>query len=657
VWSEYIRVGSTPTAIGRAGIERVVKTSVDVVYSGEIQIKKATKHLEKKRAGSVKQMCDAKRSALTLPQLKVRAIKLNIPIEHDAVALLQDVLAAETAMFATMELHPLWPQKSKLGALMHLSKHAYGRGIVFDALYSHGDPNASRNGSHAKLTLSVELKTAVQAGARVVQTYTSPPPSWAGSTVMRQGEHVTGTVHRAANVGETQLIVQVDDARYGSVSKELLFTASCDYVTINAADGEQPPSSEEEQEAAEEGAQEGQLSVAYVKAAFAAPKHLDYRMLVQPVPSHIHPEHGLEQKDHNAIAVALFVEQVAVELKAARLAAGAVFYNASYMYNNHLYLVRCSFIAPALLRVLCCVCQRTLICVISRSRTTSFHQALRTSTAKSLTPRSTPSMASAYGRTSSATSCLSFRTTRSALRRATKSRRYVQGDRFSFHQCESQSNIFKRVVCMVRYEQIDMGVSVIEQARDALRTLAKASATMKDLGALAYPKSLHERISPATIDAQLGYKRIRTHDHPGNGTRDGQSSTISREEIDVNTLFGVLQDIEACGGLFKLGMSVNNILLGRFGERCAGNKLFHYKRQVVKPQLLRLQLGGSRGRSAKAVCTTFRITPTDPKIVAVQGYDSIGAIFEEATADAMAVDTPLVAIPENGEGYESEAEV
>ena len=256
VWSEYIRVGSTPTAIGRAGIERVVKTSVDVVYSGEIQIKKATKHLEKKRAGSVKQMCDAKRSALTLPQLKVRAIKLNLPIEHDAVALLQDVLAAETAMFATMELHPLWPEKSKLGALMHLSKHAYGRGIVFDALYSHGDPNASRNGSHAKLTLSVELKTAVQAGARVVQTYTSPPPSWAGSTVMRQGEHVTGTVHRAANVGETQLIVQVDDARYGSVSKELLFTASCDYVTINAADGEQPPSSEEEQEAAEEGAQE-----------------------------------------------------------------------------------------------------------------------------------------------------------------------------------------------------------------------------------------------------------------------------------------------------------------------------------------------------------------------------------------------------------------
>ena len=112
VWSEYIRVGSTPTAIGRAGIERVVKTSVDVVYSGEIQIKKATKHLEKKRAGSVKQMCDAKRSALTLPQLKVRAIKLNIPIEHDAVALLQDVLAAETAMFATMELHPLWPEKS-----------------------------------------------------------------------------------------------------------------------------------------------------------------------------------------------------------------------------------------------------------------------------------------------------------------------------------------------------------------------------------------------------------------------------------------------------------------------------------------------------------------------------------------------------------------
>jgi hypothetical protein len=103
------------------------------------------------------------------------------------------------------------------------------------------------------------------------------------------------------------LVVVVVKIEYGTMSKELLFTAGCDYLTIEGL--EQPESADDDDD--EEGDEEEEeeyggllrLKVDHVKAAFGAPATFDFRFLKKEVEDGINPEHGLAPKDHNAVAV------------------------------------------------------------------------------------------------------------------------------------------------------------------------------------------------------------------------------------------------------------------------------------------------------------------------------------------------------------------
>ena len=79
------------------------------------------------------------------------------------------------------------------------------------------------------MTLASPLPSRVKEGARVEQTYTSPPPSWGPN--LSTGEKVTGTMWQNAAKGACELIVHVD-SKYGSISRPLLLTSQCDHITI-----------------------------------------------------------------------------------------------------------------------------------------------------------------------------------------------------------------------------------------------------------------------------------------------------------------------------------------------------------------------------------------------------------------------------------------
>ena len=115
-----------------------------------------------------------------------------------------------------------------------------------------------------------------------------------------------------------------------------------------------------------------------------------------------------------------------------------------------------------------------------------------------------------------------------------------------------------------------------------------------------------------------------------------------------------MQDEEKCGLLYANGMRKNNFLLQRFGERNAGNPGGH--KLILKAALLECNLGGSRARSAKAVCIAFALPITHTATKAVVGFASIDEIFDEAPASHMTLDSELATIDEGcGNGYESEA--
>ena len=164
---------------------------------------------------------------------------------------------------------------------------------------------------HGCATLAVDLTQPLSEGAAVTQTFAAPPPTWGGSDL---GVKVTGTVWGDTEAGQKMLVVVVDKIEYGTMSKELLFTAGCDYLTIEGL--EQPESADDDDD--EEGDEEEEeeyggllrLKVDHVKAAFGAPATFDFRFLKKEVEDGINPEHGLAPKDHNAVAVGYMIREV-----------------------------------------------------------------------------------------------------------------------------------------------------------------------------------------------------------------------------------------------------------------------------------------------------------------------------------------------------------
>jgi hypothetical protein len=179
------------------------------------------------------------------------------------------------------------------------------------------------------VTLASPLPFLVNEGARVEQTYTSPPPSWGPN--LSTSEKVTGTMWQNAAEGARELIVHVD-SKYGSISRPLLLTSQCDHITIEGlpscddqsdSDASIAGASIDESVSSTDGRstevaviKNVQLSIKSVQAAFAVPEQcVDYRLLHKAVPSFMHPEHGLNKGSHNAIAIGAFIQQAARALK------------------------------------------------------------------------------------------------------------------------------------------------------------------------------------------------------------------------------------------------------------------------------------------------------------------------------------------------------
>ena len=111
--------------------------------------------------------------------------------------------------------------------------------------------------------------------------------------------------------------------------------------------------------------------------------------------------------------------------------------------------------------------------------------------------------------------------------------------------------------------------------------------------------------------------------------------------------------MEKLGLLYRFGMAKNNILLARFGERRQGK--YGCEKVILKKSVLKLEDGGSRARSAKALCTAYSIPITDENIKTEHGFTTIDEVFEKPGPGHLAIDNTLRTIPEETGGYDSES--
>ena len=115
----------------------------------------------------------------------------------------------------------------------------------------------------------------------------------------------------------------------------------------------------------------------------------------------------------------------------------------------------------------------------------------------------------------------------------------------------------------------------------------------------------------------------------------------------------MFQDMERDGSLYDRGMARTNVQLGRLGTMHQATP--GCSKLILKPEILETGRGGSRAKTAQALCFLLGITATDSRTTGSTPFNTLEEIFNKpSTMSDMEVDTRLQTITEDS-GYDTES--